>query len=103
MPFHLYSGRDQKFAPGDVATDYVAIGIRTGPDGTREDVRQIVEQPQPQFAIEGAAPKNDIPQVDLPLLEAVRTELVLELSDPRLWPGREGLQGLRMPEVLPVK
>ena len=53
MPFHLYGGRDQTFAPRDVATDYVAIGIRTGTDGTREDVRQIVEQPQPQFAIEG--------------------------------------------------
>ena len=75
-PFYLYGGGTYTFKAGDFGTDFIGIGIRTGTDGTPDDVKRVVDELQPQYAIEGAAPENDIPQVDVPLLEKVRAELV---------------------------
>lgn len=75
-PFYLYGGGEYTFKPEDFRTDFVAIGIRTGTDGTPEDVAKVVSVLQPQFAVVGAASEADVPKVDIPLLEKVRAELV---------------------------
>ncbi len=75
-PFYLYGGARHEFAAGDFATDFVAVGIRIGTDGAAEDVRKIIEQLQPQYAIQGAAPEDDLTPVDKPLLEKVRAALM---------------------------
>ncbi|MCG6560664.1 DUF1214 domain-containing protein [Ruegeria sp. 1NDH52C] len=75
-PYYLFGGGEYTFAAGDFRTDFIGIGIRTGTDGSPEDVARVVEVLQPEFAIENAAPEADIPQVDIPLLEKVRGELV---------------------------
>lgn len=75
-PFYLYGGNRHDFSASDFDTEFVGVGVRIGTDGTAQDVRKIVEELQPQYAIEGAAPENDVTPVDMPLLQEVRTALM---------------------------
>lgn len=75
-PFYRYGGGRHEFFSPDFDTDFVAVGVRIGTDGTAEDVRRIVEELQPQYLIEGAALESDLAPVDRPLLERVRAALM---------------------------
>jgi hypothetical protein len=79
-PFYLYGGGRHEFSASDFATDFVVVGVRMGTDGTAQDVRTIVEQLQPQYAIERAASGSDLTPVDKLLLEKVRAALMPEYS-----------------------
>ncbi len=79
-PFYLYGGGTFEFSADDFDTDFVVVGVRIGTDGTEADIRTVVEVLQPQYAIEDAAPEDDIPAVDRALLAKVRAGLLAEYS-----------------------
>jgi len=79
-PFYLYGGGTHSFPAGTFPSDFVALGVRMGTNGSPEDVAIVVEQLQPQYAIEGAATEADLTPVDKPLLEKVRAALMPEYS-----------------------
>ena len=47
-PFYIYGSGTYKFSADDFDTDFVAVGIRTGTNGTEADVKNVVEELQPQ-------------------------------------------------------
>ncbi len=55
-PFYLYGGGTYTFTRDQFESNYVAIGIRMGTDGSPEDVKHIVEDLQPQYKILKAHP-----------------------------------------------
>lgn len=79
-PYYLYGGGTYEFSADDFDTDFVAVGIRMGTDGSAEDVRHVVEVLQPQYVIEGAAPENDLTTVDMDSLKKVRAAMLTEYS-----------------------
>ena len=79
-PFYLYGDGQYTFTSEDFETDFVAVGIRTGTDATANDVRVVTEELQPQYAISGAAPEDDLPSFDAEVLERVRAALLAEYS-----------------------
>ncbi len=83
-PFYLYGGGTRTFSSDDFDTDYVGLGVRIGTDGTDEDVAFVVNELQPQYAIEGADDTDDMPRPDLETMQAVRAAMMVEydkLSD----------------------
>ena len=71
-PFYLYGGNPHDFSaristPSSSAWASASDGRCT----QLRTVRKIVEELQPQYAIEGAAPENDVTPVDMPLLQEV--------------------------------
>ena len=79
-PVYLYGGGTYRFEAGDFDTDYVAIGVRTGTDGTPEDVALVVEQLHPQFKIVGAATDDSLIRPDTQKMLEVRAPLLAEYS-----------------------
>jgi hypothetical protein len=79
-PFYVYGGGTRQFKAQDFDSKFVAVGVRIGTDGMPEDVKQIVEKLQPQYAIEGAATDALMPKVDMATLAKVRAALIKEYS-----------------------
>jgi hypothetical protein len=79
-PFYFYGGGRHDFSADDFTTDFVGVGVRIGTNGSADDVREIVERYQPQYAIEGAAGEDDLTPVDKQLLGNVRDALLAEYS-----------------------
>jgi hypothetical protein len=79
-PYYIYGGGTYAFAAGEFSTDFVGVGVRMGTNGTPEDVRIVVEQLQPHYTIEDAAPEADLTPFDKALLEKVRAALMPEYS-----------------------
>lgn len=79
-PFYVYGGGTHTFKAEDIGTDYVAVGVRMGTDGTAEDIAHVTRDLQPQYAIEGAAPEDDLPRPDVDKLKTVREALLKEYN-----------------------
>jgi hypothetical protein len=79
-PFYIYGGGTHEFSADDFATDFVGVGIRVGTNGKPDDVKTVVEQLQPRFAIDGAASESDLAPFDKAVLEKVRAALMPEYS-----------------------
>ncbi|RVO72283.1 DUF1254 domain-containing protein [Sinorhizobium meliloti] len=79
-PFYVYGGGTHEFSADDFDTDFVGVGVRIGTDGTPGDIKKVVEELQPQYAIEGAATEADLPPVDKDALVKVRNALIPEYS-----------------------
>ncbi len=79
-PFYLYGGGAYTFSSDDFETDFVAVGVRTGTDGSAEDVQTVTEALQPRYAIAGAAAEDDLPGADMETLARVRASLLSEYS-----------------------
>jgi hypothetical protein len=77
-PFHLYGGGKRSFERSQFETDYVLLYVRTGTDGTPEDIRYVQQVLQPQYRIFEALDVDDIPRADLETLARVRAALVEE-------------------------
>jgi hypothetical protein len=75
-PFYYYDGGARTFSADDFDTDFVAVGVRMGTDGTAEDVAYVTEVLQPQYKITGAAEEDALIRPDLDLLAQVRAPLV---------------------------
>ena len=75
-PFYLYGGGTFEFTAEQFATDYVAVGIRTGTDGTPEDVEYITAVLQPLYEISGADSTDDMERPDIEKLLKVREALL---------------------------
>ncbi len=95
-PFYLYGGGSYSFSAEDFESDFVAVGIRTGTNGTAEDVRIVTEELQPQYVISGAAAEDDLPPFDQATLEKVRAALLREYSK---LPGSFGAMQKRVADV----
>ena len=79
-PFYIYGGGTQTFTAEELQTDFVVVGVRMGTDGSDEDVAAVSSDLQPQYRITGAAEADDLPPVDMELLEAVRAAMLAEYS-----------------------
>ena len=79
-PFYLYGGGTRTFSADDFDTNYVVVGIRIGTDGTAQDVAHVVNDLQPQYAIEGAEDIDDLPRPDLDVMQAIRAAMMVEYS-----------------------
>lgn len=95
-PFCRYGGGRHEFFSPDFDTDFVAVRVCIGTDGTAEDVRRIVEELQPQYFIEGASLENDLTPVDRSLLECVRAALMQGYS---ALPNTSGIMQRRAADV----
>ncbi|WP_394203931.1 DUF1254 domain-containing protein [Shewanella waksmanii] len=75
-------GGEYEFKAEDINTDYVIVGIRIGTTATPEDANHIVEEYQPQLAIntEGEGEVN-IVEFDSALMLEMRGELVEAFQD----------------------
>ena len=80
-PFYLYGGETRSFTADQFETEYVVVGMRTGTDATEEDVRFVLEELHPQYAITGALDVDDMPRPDLDVLARVRKALVAEYGN----------------------
>ena len=78
VPFYLYGGGTYKFSGNDFATDYVSVGIRTGTDGTPEDVAYVTGTLQPQYKIEGALDADNLSRPNVKTMLKVRAALIPE-------------------------
>lgn len=79
-PFYIYGGGTHEFSAEQLQTDFVVVGVRMGTDGTDEDVKVVTESLQPQYKVIGAATADDLPEVDMELLEKVRAAMLAEYS-----------------------
>jgi hypothetical protein len=79
-PFYLYGGGSYSFQGEDFDSDFVTVGVRTGTDGTAEDVAYVTQTLQPQYEIRGAAAVDDLPRPDLATLAKVRQALLADYS-----------------------
>jgi hypothetical protein len=79
-PYYIYGGGTHTFKAGDFETDYVAVGVRMGTNGTKEDIEYVTKKLQPQYAIEGASDVDDLPRPDLEKMKKVREALLKEYS-----------------------
>ena len=79
-PFYLYGGGDRRFERDQFESDYLALYVRTGTNGTPEDVATVTQTLQPQYKIVGANPANEIPSPDLDVMLRVREAMVAEYS-----------------------
>ncbi|MEY8099742.1 DUF1214 domain-containing protein [Falsihalocynthiibacter sp. S25ZX9] len=79
-PFYVYGGGTQTYKASDFATDFVAVGVRMGTDGTAEDVAKITKEYQPKYKITGAATGGKLPDVDKKTLTTVRNALLVQYS-----------------------
>jgi len=80
-PFYLYGGGTYKFTRDQFESDYVAIGIRMGTDGTPEDVKHIVEDLQPQYKILKANPADTMVRPDTKTMLKVREAMIVEYDN----------------------
>jgi hypothetical protein len=79
-PFYYYESGPRTFSADDFDTDFVAVGVRMGTDGTAEDVAYVTGVLQPQYKITGAAEEDTMIRPDLDLLARVRAPLVAEYN-----------------------
>jgi len=79
-PFHLYGGGTHTFKAEDLETDYITVAIRTGTDGSAEDIAYVTKDLQPQYAIEGAASEDTLARPDVETMKKVRGALLAEYS-----------------------
>jgi hypothetical protein len=77
-PFYLYGGGEYTFTADQFESDFVAVGIRMGTDGTAADVKHIVENLQPKYLIVGAEDNANIIRPDLKKMVKVRTAMISE-------------------------
>ena len=75
-PFYYYDSGSRRFSADDFDTDYVAVGVRMGTDGTPEDVAYVTSKLQPRYAITGAVDEDKMIRPNLELLAKVRPPLV---------------------------
>ena len=75
-PFYLYGGGTHEFKAEQFATDYIAIGIRTGTNGTPEDLEFIARELQPQYKISNATATDDMARPDTVKMLQVREALM---------------------------
>lgn len=80
-PFYLYGGGTYKFTRDQFESDYVAIGIRMGTNGTPEDVKHIVEDLQPQYKILNANPADTMVRPDTEKMLKVREAMIVQYDD----------------------
>lgn len=76
-PFYLYGGGTFEFKAEQFATDYVVVGMRTGTDGTQEDVEYIATELQPLYKISGADSTDDMARPDTAKMLQVREALLV--------------------------
>jgi hypothetical protein len=79
-PYHIYGGGTHTFKAGSFDTDYVAVGVRMGTNGTKKDIEYVTKKLQPQYAIEGASNVDALPRPDLKTMKKVREALLKEYS-----------------------
>ena len=79
-PIHVYGGGTYTFKAKDLGTNYVAVGVRIGTDGSKKDIEYITKTLQPQYLIQGAASDDKLPRPDAAKLEKVRNPLLKEYS-----------------------
>ncbi len=77
-PFYLYGGGTYKFTRDQFESDYIALGIRMGTDGTAEDVKHIVKDLQPQYKILNANPTDKMVRPDTKKMLKVREAMIIE-------------------------
>jgi hypothetical protein len=77
-PFYFYGGGKYSFTADQFESDFVGIGIRTGTDGTPEDVKYVVETLQPQYQIIGAKDDANIERPNLETMMKVRVAMIAE-------------------------
>lgn len=75
-PFHLYGGGDREFSADQFRTDYIAVGLRIGTDGTAEDIAYIVEALHPDVTISGTADIDSMPRPDREAMLKVRAAML---------------------------
>ncbi|MGI9511604.1 MAG: DUF1254 domain-containing protein, partial [Anderseniella sp.] len=75
-PFHLYGGGARSFSADQFETDYIAIGLRIGTDGTPEDIAFINEAIQDKTKISGAKDEEAMLRPDLDLMLKVRAPML---------------------------
>jgi len=77
-PFYLYGGGTYKFTRDQFESDYLALGIRMGTDGTPEDVKHIVNDLQPQYKILHADSSDTMTRPDTEKMLKVREAMIKE-------------------------
>lgn len=80
-PFYIYGGGTYKFTRDQFESDYVAIGIRMGTNGTSEDVKYIVEDLQPQYKILNANTADTMIRPDSKKMLKVREAMIVEYDN----------------------
>jgi len=80
-PFYLYGGGTYKFTRDQFESDYVALGIRMGTDGTPEDVKHIVDDLQPRYKILKANPADKMIRPDTGKMLKVREAMIVEYDN----------------------
>lgn len=77
-PFYLYGGGSRRFEREQFESDYLALYVRTGTDGSPADVQEVTQVLQPQYKIVGATDVFDIAKPDLEVTARVRAAMVEE-------------------------
>lgn len=80
-PFYLYGGGTYKFTRDQFESDYLALGIRMGTNGTPEDVNHIVKDLQPQYKILNANPADTMVRPDTKKMLKVREAMIVEYDN----------------------
>jgi len=80
-PFYLYGGGTYKFTRDQFESDYLALGIRMGTDGSPEDVKHIVNDLQPQYKIMNAKSSDNMIRPDTNKMLKVREAMINEYDN----------------------
>lgn len=75
-PFYFYGGGTRTFKASDFDSDFVAVGVRMGTNGSKEDVQYVVDQLQPKYFIEGAKNEDTLIRPDTKKMLVVREALL---------------------------
>lgn len=75
-PFYFYGGGTRTFKASDFDSDFVAVGVRMGTNGTKEDVQYVVDKLQPKYFIEGAKNEDTLIRPDTKKMLVVREALL---------------------------
>lgn len=75
-PFYFYGGGTRTFKPSDFNSDFVAVGVRMGTNGSKEDVQYVVDKLQPKYFIEGAKNEDTLIRPDTKKMLVVREALL---------------------------
>jgi hypothetical protein len=75
-PFYFYGGGCRTFKTSDFDSDFVAVGVRMGTNGTKEDIQYVVEKLQPKYFIEGAKNEDTLIRPDTKKMLVVREALL---------------------------
>lgn len=79
-PFYFYGDGTHTFKASDFDSDFVAVGVRMGTNGTKEDVQYVVDKLQPKYFIEGAKNEDTLIRPDTKKMLVVREALLSAYS-----------------------